>query len=93
MGSVVAHLIQLYKQHCDASLYVLGNITSEYKSKTAVSSAGQYTTRTQGIELIRCRSEEGRKTYVHCKAGRSRSATMCAAYVMQKLVTLQFSGL
>lgn len=38
----------------------------------------------QGIELIRCRSEEGRKTYVHCKAGRSRSATMCAAYVMQK---------
>lgn len=38
----------------------------------------------QGIELIRCKSLEGRRTYVHCKAGRSRSATMVAAYVMQK---------
>jgi len=38
----------------------------------------------EGIELIKAKAELGQKTYVHCKAGRSRSATMVTAYVMQK---------
>lgn len=38
----------------------------------------------EGIELIKAKAEVGQKTYVHCKAGRSRSATMVTAYVMQK---------
>lgn len=38
----------------------------------------------EGIELIRSKADLGQKTYVHCKAGRSRSATMVTAYVMQK---------
>lgn len=37
----------------------------------------------EGIELIKTKTEQGLKTYVHCKAGRSRSATMVTAYVMQ----------
>lgn len=38
----------------------------------------------EGIELIKSKAELGQRTYVHCKAGRSRSATMVTAYVMQK---------
>eukprot|EP00116_Pleurobrachia_bachei_P013230 sb/3473492/ len=38
----------------------------------------------QGIELIKKKEELGCTTYVHCKAGRSRSATMVAAYVMNR---------
>lgn len=37
----------------------------------------------EGIELIKTKADLGQKTYVHCKAGRSRSATLVTAYVMQ----------
>lgn len=38
----------------------------------------------QGIRLIKAKEEQGLKTYVHCKAGRSRSATLVAAYVIDR---------
>ena len=36
----------------------------------------------QSVELIKKIAENGGSTYVHCKAGRTRSATVCAAYLI-----------
>lgn len=36
----------------------------------------------EGVRLMKEKRSGGFKTYVHCKAGRSRSATMVTAYVM-----------
>lgn len=38
----------------------------------------------QSVELIAKIAEQGGSTYVHCKAGRTRSATVCAAYLIQQ---------
>ncbi|KAE8606652.1 hypothetical protein XENTR_v10010815 [Xenopus tropicalis] len=38
----------------------------------------------QGVEFIHKHKENGSSVYIHCKAGRSRSATMVAAYLIQK---------
>jgi len=38
----------------------------------------------QGINLIKSKEQAGLKTYVHCKAGRSRSATLVAAYIIDR---------
>lgn len=38
----------------------------------------------QSVELIHKIAEQDGSTYVHCKAGRTRSATVCAAYLIKK---------
>ena len=37
----------------------------------------------QGVEFTLKHREQGSSVYVHCKAGRSRSATMAAAYLIR----------
>lgn len=37
----------------------------------------------RGVEFLLRHREQGNSVYVHCKAGRSRSATMVAAYLIQ----------
>ncbi|XP_010709736.1 phosphatidylglycerophosphatase and protein-tyrosine phosphatase 1, partial [Meleagris gallopavo] len=37
----------------------------------------------QGVEFILKHRERGNSVYVHCKAGRSRSATVVAAYLIR----------
>lgn len=37
----------------------------------------------RGVEFLLRHRERGNSVYVHCKAGRSRSATMVAAYLIQ----------
>ena len=37
----------------------------------------------RGVEFILKHRERGNSVYVHCKAGRSRSATVVAAYLIQ----------
>ncbi|NXL90071.1 PTPM1 phosphatase, partial [Alectura lathami] len=37
----------------------------------------------EGVEFMLKHRERGNSVYVHCKAGRSRSATMVAAYLIQ----------
>ncbi|OCT82150.1 phosphatidylglycerophosphatase and protein-tyrosine phosphatase 1 [Xenopus laevis] len=38
----------------------------------------------QGVEFIDKHRQKGSSVYIHCKAGRSRSATMVAAYLIQR---------
>lgn len=38
----------------------------------------------KGVEFIRKFEGTGRSVYVHCKAGRTRSATLVGCYLMQK---------
>lgn len=37
----------------------------------------------QSVALIEETAEKGKTTYVHCKAGRTRSATVCCAYLIK----------
>ncbi|XP_018598853.1 phosphatidylglycerophosphatase and protein-tyrosine phosphatase 1 isoform X2 [Scleropages formosus] len=37
----------------------------------------------KGVEFVLRHKEQGSSVYVHCKAGRSRSATLVAAYLIQ----------
>lgn len=36
-----------------------------------------------GVEFLRAQIEEGKKVYVHCKAGRGRSATIVVCYLLK----------
>ncbi|MCG3126807.1 MAG: hypothetical protein CHACPFDD_01662 [Phycisphaerae bacterium] len=38
----------------------------------------------EGVEFIERQIAEGRKVYVHCKAGRGRSATLVLCYLMRR---------
>lgn len=38
----------------------------------------------KGVEFIRSYEGTGKTVYVHCKAGRTRSATLVGCYLMQK---------
>lgn len=38
----------------------------------------------QSVDLIIKTADEGKTTYVHCKAGRTRSATVCCAYLLKR---------
>ena len=44
----------------------------------------------QSVALIEETAEKGKTTYVHCKAGRTRSATVCAAYLIKVSENLCF---
>ncbi|XP_073460522.1 phosphatidylglycerophosphatase and protein-tyrosine phosphatase 1 [Aquarana catesbeiana] len=38
----------------------------------------------KGVEFVHRHQEKGHSVYIHCKAGRSRSATMVAAYLIER---------
>ncbi|KAM9301620.1 phosphatidylglycerophosphatase and protein-tyrosine phosphatase 1 [Gastrophryne carolinensis] len=38
----------------------------------------------KGVEFVHKHQEQGHSVYIHCKAGRSRSATMVAAYLIER---------
>ncbi|XP_068117506.1 phosphatidylglycerophosphatase and protein-tyrosine phosphatase 1 [Hyperolius riggenbachi] len=38
----------------------------------------------KGVEFVHRHREKGHSVYIHCKAGRSRSATMVAAYLIER---------
>ena len=41
----------------------------------------------QSVDLIIKTADKGKTTYVHCKAGRTRSATVCCAYLLKVIFT------
>nr|CAG4644406.1 EOG090X0GSS [Lepidurus arcticus] len=77
----------------DYELMLFSNSTEEWKtagvdflqlSTTDIFEAPSQDKLHQGVRFIEQFKQNGSSVYVHCKAGRTRSATLVACYLMQK---------